>query len=186
MPGTPTYIKNMITGRQVDGHLWSRPPTADAQTREHVLLPAGRRPLHRVRLKTRLTRSTEELLDLVERVAQLLNDTSSRRRHPDRGVSALKPSRATRSGRKDLGAHGCVTRTSGARRDVAKPLMPVGTSCPSPAVAPVVRKVEQGIVKRGDEVEIVDCVTRKNHGDRGSRCPQASHQGSRHNIAPCW
>src|SRR5947209_7775619 len=165
MPGHADYIKNMITGAaQVDGAILvvSAADGPMPQTREHVLLarqvgvPSIVVALNKVDMV-----DDEELLDLVElEVRELLNeyefpgdDT------PVVRVSALKALEG------DAAAAEGITELMTAvddfilepTRDIDKPfLMPIEDVFTIQGRGTVVTgKVEQGIVKIGDEVEIV-------------------------------
>jgi elongation factor Tu len=165
MPGHADYIKNMITGAaQVDGAILvvSAADGPMPQTREHVLLARQVGvPSIVVALNKADMVDDEELLDLVElEVRELLSsyefpgdDT------PVVRVSALK----ALEGDKD--AEGDIIKLMEAVdefvpepvRDTDKPfLMPIEDVFTISGRGTVVTgKVEQGIVKVGDEVEIV-------------------------------
>ncbi|MBW3536784.1 MAG: elongation factor Tu [Actinobacteria bacterium] len=165
MPGHADYIKNMITGAaQVDGAILvvSAADGPMAQTSEHVLLARQVGvPSIVVALNKADMVDDEELLDLVElEVRELLNkyefpgdDT------PVIRVSALKalegdPEAA--KGVQDLmDAVGSFVPEP--ERDTDKPfLMPIEDVFSITGRGTVVTgKVEQGIVKTGDEIEIV-------------------------------
>jgi elongation factor Tu len=165
MPGHADYIKNMITGAaQVDGAILvvSAADGPMPQTREHVLLARQVGvPYIVVALNKADTVDDEELLDLVElEVRELLNeyefpgdDT------PIIRVSALKALEG------DAEWAGKITELMEAvdsfipepERDVVKPfLMSVEDVMSITGRGTVVTgKIEQGIVKVGEEVEIV-------------------------------
>ncbi len=165
MPGHADYIKNMITGAaQVDGAILvvSAADGPMPQTREHVLLARQVGvPYIVVALNKSDTVDDEELLDLVElEVRELLNeyefpgdDT------PIVRVSALKALEG------DAEWAGKITELMEAvdayipepERDVEKPfLMSVEDVMSITGRGTVVTgKIEQGIVKVGEEVEIV-------------------------------
>ena len=165
MPGHADYIKNMITGAaQVDGAILvvSAADGPMPQTREHVLLARQVGvPYIVVALNKADTVDDEELLDLVElEVRELLNeyefpgdDT------PIVRVSALKALEG------DAEWSAKITELMEAvdsyipepERDVEKPfLMSIEDVMSITGRGTVVTgKVEQGIVKVGEEVEIV-------------------------------
>jgi elongation factor Tu len=165
MPGHADYIKNMITGAaQVDGAILvvSAADGPMPQTREHVLLARQVGvPSIVVALNKADMVDDEELLDLVElEVRELLNeyefpgdDT------PVVRVSALKALEG------DAGAQDQVVALMEAvdsfvpepERDLDKPfLMPIEDVFTIQGRGTVVTgKVEQGIVKVNDQVEIV-------------------------------
>jgi len=148
MPGHADYIKNMITGAaQVDGpSSWSRPPTADAQTREHVLLARQVGvPYIVVALNKADTVDDEELLDLVElEVRELLNEYEFPRRHPDRACQRLKALEGDPEWTPKILELMDAVDTYIPSPSVTWPSpssCPSRTSCPSPAVA---RRHRQG------------------------------------------
>src|ERR1035441_5153801 len=165
MPGHADYIKNMITGAaQVDGAILvvSAADGPMPQTREHVLLARQVGvPYIVVALNKADAVDDEELLDLVElEVRELLNeyefpgdDT------PIVRVSALKalegdPEWAEKITELMEAVDSYIPEPE---RDVAKPfLMSIEDVMSITGRGTVVTgKVEQGIVKVGDEVEIV-------------------------------
>ncbi len=165
MPGHADYIKNMITGAaQVDGAILvvSAADGPMPQTREHVLLARQVGvPSIVVALNKADMVDDEELLDLVElEVRELLNEyTFPGDDTPVVRVSALKALEG------DTEWAGKVLELMQAVddfipepvRDIEKPfLMPVEDVMSITGRGTVVTgKVEQGIVKVGDEVEIV-------------------------------
>jgi elongation factor Tu len=165
MPGHADYIKNMITGAaQVDGAILvvSAADGPMPQTREHVLLARQVGvPSIVVALNKADMVDDEELLDLVElEVRELLNEyTFPGDDTPVVRVSALKALEG------DAEWAGKVLELMQAVddfipepvRDIEKPfLMPVEDVMSITGRGTVVTgKVEQGIVKVGDEVEIV-------------------------------
>jgi len=165
MPGHADYIKNMITGAaQVDGAILvvSAADGPMPQTREHVLLARQVGvPSIVVALNKADMVDDEELLDLVElEVRELLNeyefpgdDT------PVVRVSALKALEGdTEWGDKVIELMDAVDSfIPEPARDLDKPfLMPIEDVFTISGRGTVVTgKVEQGIVKVGDEVEIV-------------------------------
>ena len=165
MPGHADYIKNMITGAaQVDGAILvvSAADGPMPQTREHVLLARQVGvPSIVVALNKADMVDDEELLDLVElEVRELLSEyTFPGDDTPVVRVSALKALEG------DTEWAGKVLELMQAVddfipepvRDIEKPfLMPVEDVMSITGRGTVVTgKVEQGIVKVGDEVEIV-------------------------------
>jgi len=165
MPGHADYIKNMITGAaQVDGAILvvSAADGPMPQTREHVLLARQVGvPSIVVALNKADMVDDEELLDLVElEVRELLNEyTFPGDDTPVVRVSALKALEG------DPEWTGKILELMQAVddfipepvRDIEKPfLMPVEDVMSITGRGTVVTgKVEQGIVKVGDEVEIV-------------------------------
>src|SRR5581483_1584844 len=165
MPGHADYIKNMITGAaQVDGAILvvSAADGPMPQTREHVLLARQVGvPSIVVALNKADMVDDEELLDLVElEVRELLNeyefpgdDT------PVVRVSALKALEGDKEWQdKVIELMDAVdTYIPEPQRDLDKPfLMPIEDVFTISGRGTVVTgKVEQGIVKVGDEVEIV-------------------------------
>jgi elongation factor Tu len=165
MPGHADYIKNMITGAaQVDGAILVVAATDGPmpQTREHVLLarqvgvPAIVVALNKVDMV-----DDEELLELVEmEVRELLTEMEfDGDGAPVMHVSALK----ALEGDSDAG-DGVIalmdavdTYIPEPERDLDKPfLMPIEDVFTITGRGTVVTgKVEQGVVKVGDEVEIV-------------------------------
>ncbi len=165
MPGHADYIKNMITGAaQVDGAILvvSAPDGPMAQTSEHVLLARQVGvPSIVVALNKADMVDDEELLDLVElEVRELLNkyefpgdDT------PVIRVSALKALEGDADAAKGIvelmeAVDSFVPEPA---RDTDKPfLMPIEDVFSITGRGTVVTgKVEQGIVRTGDEIEIV-------------------------------
>jgi elongation factor Tu len=165
MPGHADYIKNMITGAaQIDGAILvvSAADGPMPQTREHVLLARQVGvPFIIVALNKADAVDDEELLDLVDlEVRELLNeyeypgdDT------PVVRVSALKALEGDETWTpKILELMDAVdTFIPEPQRDVDKPfLMPIEDVFTITGRGTVVTgKVEQGIVKVGDQVEIV-------------------------------
>ena len=165
MPGHADYIKNMITGAaQVDGAILvvSAADGPMPQTREHVLLARQVGvPYIVVALNKADTVDDEELLDLVElEVRELLNeyefpgdDT------PIIRVSALKALEGDAEWAEKITELMTAVDTyiPEPERDVEKPfLMSIEDVMSITGRGTVVTgKVEQGIVKVGEEVEIV-------------------------------
>jgi elongation factor Tu len=165
MPGHADYIKNMITGAaQVDGAILvvSAADGPMPQTREHVLLarqvgvPAIVVALNKVDMV-----DDEELLDLVElEVRELLSEYE----FPGDDVPVVKVS-ALKALEGDADAVAGVMELMKAvdeyipqpERELDKPfLMPIEDVFTITGRGTVVTgKVEQGVVKTGDEVEIV-------------------------------
>src|SRR5579862_3502883 len=164
MPGHADYIKNMITGAaQIDGAILvvSAADGPMPQTREHVLLARQVGvPSIVVALNKADMVDDEELLDLVElEVRELLNeyefpgdDT------PVVRVSALKALEGDAAAQDQVMAlmEAVDTYIPEPERDLDKPfLMPIEDVFTISGRGTVVTgKVEQGIVKVGDEVEI--------------------------------
>ena len=189
MPGHADYIKNMITGAaQVDGAILvvSAADGPMPQTREHVLLARQVGvPYIVVALNKADAVDDEELLDLVElEVRELLSeyefpgdDT------PVIRVSALK----ALEGDDELEAGQILelmdavdTYIPEPARDIDKPfLMPIEDVFTITGRGTVVTgKVEQGIVKVGDQVEIVGLGPQPDHGlHRRGDVPQAPRPG---------
>jgi elongation factor Tu len=165
MPGHADYIKNMITGAaQIDGAILvvSAPDGPMPQTREHVLLARQVGvPYIVVALNKVDMVDDEELLELVElEVRELLNQYEFPGDDaPIVRVSALKALEG------DQAAAGQVLELMDAvdsyipepQRDVDKPfLMPIEDVFTITGRGTVVTgRVEQGVVKVGEEVEIV-------------------------------
>ena len=165
MPGHADYIKNMITGAaQVDGAILvvSAPDGPMAQTSEHVLLARQVGvPSIVVALNKADMVDDEELLDLVElEVRELLNkyefpgdDT------PVIRVSALKALEGDAEAAKGIQElmDAVDSFVPEPERDTDKPfLMPIEDVFSITGRGTVVTgKVEQGIVRTGDEIEIV-------------------------------
>jgi elongation factor Tu len=165
MPGHADYIKNMITGAaQVDGAILvvSAADGPMPQTREHVLLARQVGvPYIVVALNKADMVDDEELLDLVElEVRELLSeyefpgdDT------PVVRVSALKALEGDAAAQDQVMAlmEAVDTYIPEPTRELDKPfLMPIEDVFTIQGRGTVVTgKVEQGIVKVGDEVEIV-------------------------------
>jgi len=165
MPGHADYIKNMITGAaQVDGAILvvSAADGPMPQTREHVLLARQVGvPFIVVALNKADMVDDEELLDLVElEVRELLSeyefpgdDT------PVVRVSALKALEGDKEAQDQVMAlmEAVDTYIPEPTRELDKPfLMPIEDVFTISGRGTVVTgKVEQGIVKVGDEVEIV-------------------------------
>src|SRR6187399_2901264 len=165
MPGHADYIKNMITGAaQVDGAILVVAATDGPmpQTREHVLLakqvgvPSIVVALNKVDMV-----DDEELLDLVElEVRELLSEYE----FPGDDVPVIKVS-ALKALEGDDAAKAQVKELMAAvdeyipepERDTDKPfLMPIEDVFTITGRGTVVTgRVEQGVVKTGDEVEIV-------------------------------
>jgi elongation factor Tu len=165
MPGHADYIKNMITGAaQVDGAILvvSAADGPMAQTREHVLLARQVGvPYIIVALNKADVVDDEELLDLVElEVRELLtfyefpgDDT------PVIRVSALKALEGDKDAQDKIMElmDAIDTYIPEPERDLDKPfLMPIEDVFTIQGRGTVVTgKVEQGLVKVGDEIEIV-------------------------------
>jgi len=165
MPGHADYIKNMITGAaQVDGAILvvSAPDGPMAQTSEHVLLARQVGvPSIVVALNKADMVDDEELLDLVElEVRELLNkyefpgdDT------PVIRVSALKALEGDAEAAKGIQElmDAVDSFVPEPERDTDKPfLMPIEDVFSITGRGTVVTgKVEQGIVRTGEEIEIV-------------------------------
>ena len=165
MPGHADYIKNMITGAaQVDGAILvvSAADGPMPQTREHVLLARQVGvPYIVVALNKADMVDDEELLDLVElEVRELLSeyefpgdDT------PVIRVSALKALEGDKDAQDQIMAlmEAVDTYIPVPERDLDKPfLMPIEDVFTISGRGTVVTgKVEQGVVKVSDEVEIV-------------------------------
>jgi elongation factor Tu len=165
MPGHADYIKNMITGAaQVDGAILvvSAADGPMPQTREHVLLarqvgvPAIVVALNKVDMV-----DDEELLELVElEVRELLSEYE----FPGDDVPVVKVS-ALKALEGDEGAKAGILELMAAvdeyipqpERDTDKPfLMPIEDVFTITGRGTVVTgRVEQGIVRTGEEVEIV-------------------------------
>jgi elongation factor Tu len=169
-PGHADYIKNMITGAaQMDGAILvvSAPDGAMPQTREHVLL--GRQvgvPAIIVYLNKcdMIGKGDEELLDLVEMELRELLD---KYQYPGdttpiiRGsaLKALEGDTSTDYGVASIGKllEACDTFIPEPKRETDKPfLMPVEDVFTITGRGTVVTgRIERGIVKVGDELEIV-------------------------------
>ncbi|MGH9226298.1 MAG: elongation factor Tu [Acidimicrobiales bacterium] len=165
MPGHADYIKNMITGAaQVDGAILvvSAPDGPMPQTREHVLLARQVGvPYIVVALNKADMMDDEELLDLVElEVRELLTDNEYPGDDtPVVRVSALKGLEGDAEWTKNIfelmdAVDNYIPEPV---RDVDKPfLMPIEDVFTITGRGTVVTgRVEQGVVKVGDQVEIV-------------------------------
>jgi elongation factor Tu len=171
-PGHADYIKNMITGAaQMDGAILvvSAPDGPMPQTREHVLLarqvevPAIVVFLNKVDM---MAAEDEELLDLVELE---LRELMSKYEFPGDDIPIVRGSalKALESDSKDLAApeFKCIFELMDAvdsyipepKRDMDKPfLMPIEDVFTISGRGTVVTgRVDRGIVRTGDEVEIV-------------------------------
>jgi elongation factor Tu len=171
-PGHADYIKNMITGAaQMDGAILvvSAPDGPMPQTREHVLLarqvevPAIVVFLNKVDM---MAEEDEELLDLVELE---LRELLSKYKFPGDDIPIVRGSalKALESDSTDPEAaeYKCVHELMAAvdsyipepKRDTDKPfLMPIEDVFTISGRGTVVTgRIERGIVKVGDEVEIV-------------------------------
>jgi elongation factor Tu len=165
MPGHADYIKNMITGAaQIDGAILvvSAPDGPMPQTREHVLLARQVGvPYIVVALNKVDMVDDEELLELVElEVRELLNQYE----FPGDEAPIVRVS-ALRALEGDAQAAGQVLALMAAvdsyipepQRDVDKPfLMPIEDVFTITGRGTVVTgRVEQGVVRVGEEVEVV-------------------------------
>jgi elongation factor Tu len=165
MPGHADYIKNMITGAaQIDGAILvvSAADGPMPQTREHVLLARQVGvPYIVVALNKADAVDDEELLDLVDlEVRELLNEYE----FPGDDTPVIRVS-ALKALEGDEAWAGKVLELMDAvdsyipepQRDIEKPfLMPIEDVFTITGRGTVVTgKVEQGIVKVGDQVEIV-------------------------------
>src|SRR5580765_6974867 len=168
-PGHADYIKNMITGAaQMDGAILvvSAPDGPMPQTREHILLgrqvgvPAIVVYLNKVDM---IAKEDAELLDLVELE---LRELLSKYQFPGDTTPIVRGSalKALEGDAGDLGEpsimkllDACDTFIPEPKRDIEKPfLMPVEDVFTISGRGTVVTgRVERGIVKVGEEVEIV-------------------------------
>jgi len=171
-PGHADYIKNMITGAaQMDGAILvvSAPDGPMPQTREHVLLarqvevPALVVFLNKVDM---MAAEDEELLDLVELE---LRELLSKYEFPGDDIPIVRGSalKALESDSKDASAaeYKCIFELMDAvdayipepKRDTDKPfLMPIEDVFTISGRGTVVTgRVDRGIVRTGDEIEIV-------------------------------
>jgi elongation factor Tu len=171
-PGHADYIKNMITGAaQMDGAILvvSAPDGPMPQTREHVLLarqvevPAIVVFLNKVDM---MAEEDEELLDLVELE---LRELLSKYEFPGDDIPIVRGSalKALESESKDTSApeYKCILELMDAvdsyvpepKRDTDKPfLMPIEDVFTISGRGTVVTgRVERGVVKTGEEIEIV-------------------------------
>ena len=169
-PGHADYIKNMITGAaQMDGAILvvSAPDGPMPQTREHILLarqvevPAIVVFLNKVDMM-----DDEELLELVE---MELRELLSKYGFPGDDIPIVRGSAlgALSSGSTDTTApeYACIHELMAAvdsyiptpERAIDKPfLMPIEDVCGIKGRGPVVTgRIERGVVKVGEEVEIV-------------------------------
>jgi elongation factor Tu len=167
-PGHADYVKNMITGAaQMDGAILvvSAADGPMPQTREHVLLARQVNVPHIVVFLNKVDQvDDEELLELVElEVRELLSSYE----FPGDDIPIVKGSalKALESGGEDDATNGCVDELLSAldasipepQRALDKPfLMPIEDVFSITGRGTVVTgRVEQGVVKVGDEVEIV-------------------------------
>jgi elongation factor Tu len=186
-PGHADYVKNMITGAaQMDGAILvvSAADGPMPQTREHILLarqvgvPAIVVFLNKVDLV-----DDPELLDLVElEFASCSQVRLPGRRHPDHPRCAL----GAQAARRTIPGCKCITGADGrAGRYIPEPvrvmdqpfLMPIEDVFSIEGRGTVVTgRVERGIVKVGEEVEIVGLRSRRSRRRRRAwRC-----------SASCW
>jgi len=167
-PGHADYVKNMITGAaQMDGAILvvSAADGPMPQTREHVLLARQVNVPHIVVFLNKVDQvDDEELLELVElEVRELL----SKYEFPGEEIPIVRGSalKALESGGADAEANGCIdallealdTWIPAPQRALDKPfLMPIEDVFSITGRGTVVTgRVEQGVVKTGDEVAIV-------------------------------
>ena len=188
MPGHADYIKNMITGAaQIDGAILvvSAADGPMPQTREHVLLARQVGvPYIVVALNKADMVDDEELLELVEmEVRELLSAYD----FPGEEVPVVRVS-ALKALEGDAEWSEKIVELMDAvddyipepERDVDKPfLMPVEDVMSITGRGTVVTgKVEQGIIKVGEEVEIVGLRRHpEDDGDRRRDVPQAPRRG---------
>ena len=188
MPGHADYIKNMITGAaQIDGAILvvSAADGPMAQTREHVLLARQVGvPYIVVALNKADLVDDEELLELVElEVRELLSFYE----FPGDDIPVIRVS-ALKALEGDPEWSEKIVELMDAvddyipepERDVDKPfLMPVEDVMSITGRGTVVTgKVEQGIIKVGEEVEIVGLPRHaEDHGHRRRDVPQAARPG---------
>ena len=168
-PGHADYIKNMITGAaQMDGAILvvSAPDGAMPQTREHVLL--GRQvnvPAIVVFLNKcdMIAKGDEELLDLVE---MELRELLSKYNYPGDDTPIIRGAalKALEGDTSDFGTpsiqrlmDACDSFIPEPKREVDKPfLMPVEDVFTITGRGTVVTgRIERGIVKVGDDIEVV-------------------------------
>ena len=167
-PGHADYIKNMITGAaQMDGAILvvSAPDGAMPQTREHILLarqvevPAMVVALNKVDMM-----DDEELLELVELELDELLSEYGFENVPIVRVSALNALEAEESGRDSEWGEGIWNLMDAVDENIPMPerprdqpfLMPIEDVFSIKGRGTVVTgRVEKGIVKVGDQVEIV-------------------------------
>ena len=189
-PGHADYIKNMITGAaQMDGAILvvSAPDGPMPQTREHILLgrqvgiPALVVYLNKVDM---IAKEDAELLDLVELE---LRELLSKYQYPGDTTPIMRGS-ALKALEGDAGELGepsvlklleaCDSFIPEPKREIEKPfLMPVEDVFTISGRGTVVTgRVERGIVKVGEEIEIVGLPRHDEDGRaRASRC-----------SASCW
>ena len=168
-PGHADYIKNMITGAaQMDGGILvvSAPDGAMPQTREHVLLarqvnvPALVIYMNKVDL---IEKEDEELLELVD---MELRELLEKYEYPGDDTPIIQGSalaalagEETEQGTKSIERlmEACDTFIPEPKRETDKPfLMPVEDVFTITGRGTVVTgKIERGIVRTGDEIEIV-------------------------------
>ena len=168
-PGHADYIKNMITGAaQMDGAILvvSSPDGPMPQTREHILLgrqvgiPAIVVYLNKVDM---IAKEDEELLDLVELE---LRELLTKYQYPGDTTPIIRGSalKALEGDPSDIGEpsilkllDACDTFIPEPKREIEKPfLMPVEDVFTISGRGTVVTgRVERGIVKVGEEIEIV-------------------------------
>jgi len=168
-PGHADYIKNMITGAaQMDGGILvvSAPDGAMPQTREHVLLarqvnvPALVIYMNKVDL---IDKGDEELLELVD---MELRELLSKYEFPGDDTPIIQGSALaalagedTEAGTQSIGRlmEACDTFIPEPKRETDKPfLMPVEDVFTITGRGTVVTgKIERGIIKVGEEIEIV-------------------------------
>ena len=167
-PGHADYIKNMITGAaQMDGAILvvSAPDGAMPQTREHILLarqvevPAMVVALNKVDMM-----DDEELLELVELELDELLSEYGFENVPIVRVSALNALEAEESGRDSEWGKGIWELMDAVDENIPMPerprdqpfLMPIEDVFSIKGRGTVVTgRVEKGLVKVGDQVEIV-------------------------------
>ena len=191
-PGHADYIKNMITGAaQMDGAILvvSAPDGPMPQTREHILLgrqvgvPAIVVYLNKVDM---IAKEDAELLDLVELE---LRELLSKYQYPGDTTPIIRGC-ALKALEGDAGELGepsilklmeaCDTFIPEPKREIDKPfLMPVEDVFTISGRGTVVTgRVERGIVKVGEEIEIVGLRADGEDGRDGRRdVPQAAGRG---------
>jgi elongation factor Tu len=198
MPGHRDYIKNMITGAaQVDGAILvvAAPDGPMPQTREHVLLARQVEvPSIVVFLNKVDMMDDPELLELVElELRELLQLGLPRRRDPDRARLAKNALDST-STDPNAPEYECIREILRVvdeyipepKRETDKPFMMAAEDVFSikGRGTVVTGRIDRGVVKVGDPIEIIGLRDTQTRSDRRGNVPQAA--GRRHGWRQRW